>query len=52
MSHKQNDRFYESKKEAEEECDRDLLGNDPRYGCRCRNCIESKFAEAEYKSEE
>ena len=33
-------------------CDRELLGSDPRYGCRCQKCVEGKYEEAEYKSED
>lgn len=36
---------------SEEICDRELLGSDPRYGCRCKKCIEGRYAEAEYKRE-
>lgn len=32
-----------------EECLREELGNDPRYGCRCQKCCEDSIDEAEYK---
>ena len=34
-----------------EVCDRELLGSDPRYGCRCQKCVEGRYEEAEYKCE-
>lgn len=27
----------------EDECEKDLLGNDPRYGCRCQKCCEDRL---------